>query len=315
MTQEIWTNENVEWVDIESTSFCNIDCPGCYRQVKRRKVNHILDKDILKFCNLKKWISKKYFPNLKLINFCGSIDEPTLHPEILDIVKYYNEKKIDVNISTNGSTKTKSFWRQLGQEKISVFFGIDGIDQESLQKYRVGSNFKKIQKNWREFIKAGGKATWQFIVFEHNEHLIEDARLMANNEGFEHFRLIYSHRSDNKESKRKIRDEEHEIICKYANQKRIFLSHTGALLPCCFFNSEYLQVYAGHEVETRFMKKYDELGGPLEINLKYNTPTEVMSGDLYQSVVDSWKDKPMERCWYTCKKAKQDIFIDEELHA
>ena len=125
---------------------------------------------------------------------------------------------------------------------------------------------------------------------------------MAKDEGFENFRLIYSHRTENKESKTKIREEEHEIVCKYGNQKRVFLSHTGALLPCCFFNSEYLQVYAGNEIETRFMEKYQELGGPLEVNLKYNTPNEVISGD----------EKPMERCWHTCKQAKQDVFIDEE---
>ena len=91
------------------------------------------------------------------------------------------------------------------------------------------------------------------------------------------------------------------------------MSHTGALLPCCFFNSEYLQVYAGHEIETRFMEKYQELGGPLEVNLKYNNPDEVISGELYNSVVKSWDEKPMETCWYTCKQAKQDVFLGENL--
>ncbi len=312
MTQEIWTNKNIEWVDIESTSFCNIDCPGCYRQVKKHKVSHILDKDFLSFSNLKKWVNRNNFPNLKLLNFCGSIDEPTLHPEILEIVKYYNNLNIDINISSNGSTKTANFWKALGKERISVFFGIDGVDQKSLEKYRIGSNFNKIINNCRAFISEGGKATWQYIVFDHNEHLIEKAKSIANLEGFEHFRLIYSHREDNNESKNKVRKEEHEIICKYKNQKRIFLSHTGALLPCCFFNSEYLQDYAGHVVETRFMKKLTDLGGPLEVNLRYNTPEEVMSGELYNSVVESWKNSPMERCWNTCKRAKQDVFIDEE---
>ena len=33
---------------------------------------------------------------------------------------------------------------------------------------------------------------------------------------------------------------------------------------------------------------------------------------LDNSVVKSWDEKPMERCWYTCKQAKQDVFIDEE---
>ena len=306
----MWTGDTVEWIDIELTSYCNIDCPGCFRQVKRKKVNNILDKKSLSLKQIKKWITKKTFPNCKLINFCGSIDEPTLHPELLDILDHF--EGLNINISSNGSTKTKQFWTNLGNRKISVFFGIDGTDQESLEKYRIGSNFKKVQENWRSFIKAGGKATWQFIAFEHNEHLIEDAKHMAKEEGFENFRLIYSHRDENKESKTIQREEEQEIVCKYGVQKRIFLSHTGALLPCCFFNSEYLQDYAGNVVETRFMKKLNDLGGPLEVNLRYNTPEEVMSGELYNSVVESWKNKPMERCWNTCKRAKQDVFIDEE---
>ena len=306
----MWTGDTVEWIDIELTSYCNIDCPGCFRQVKRKKVNNILDKKSLSLKQIKKWITKKTFPNCKLINFCGSIDEPTLHPELLDILDHF--EGLNINISSNGSTKTKQFWANLGNRKISVFFGIDGIDQKSLEKYRIGSNFKKVQENWRSFIKAGGKATWQFIAFEHNEHLIEDAKHMAKEEGFENFRLIYSHRDENKESKTIQREEEQEIVCKYGVQKRIFLSHTGALLPCCFFNSEYLQDYAGNVVETRFMKKLNDLGGPLEVNLRYNTPEEVMSGELYNSVVESWKNKPMERCWNTCKRAKQDVFIDED---
>ena len=38
----MWTGDTIEWIDIELTSYCNIDCPGCFRQVKRKKVNNIL---------------------------------------------------------------------------------------------------------------------------------------------------------------------------------------------------------------------------------------------------------------------------------
>ena len=47
----MWSNDTVEWIDIELTSYCNIDCPGCLRQVKRDRVGSILDKDILTFEN------------------------------------------------------------------------------------------------------------------------------------------------------------------------------------------------------------------------------------------------------------------------
>ena len=114
---------------------------------------------MIKFSDLKRWIVKEELNNLKLLNFCGSIDEPTTHPEILEIVDYFS-KFVEINIASNGSTKTKDFWKNLGEYGISVFFGIDGTNQETLEKYRIGSNFTKIQDNYRSFIKSGGKANW-----------------------------------------------------------------------------------------------------------------------------------------------------------
>ena len=142
----MWNNNTIEWIDVELTSFCNIACPGCLRQEKKEQVESILNQDSIKFENLKRWITPEEFPSLKLLNFCGSVDEPTLHPDILDIVKHF-KPFTDVNIASNGSTKTKEFWKKLGELGTSVFFGLDGIDQESLEKYRIGSNFKKVQEN------------------------------------------------------------------------------------------------------------------------------------------------------------------------
>ena len=307
----MWDSKTIEWIDIELTSFCNIKCPGCLRQVKKDAVDHILNKDILKFSDLKKWITLEEFPNLKLLNFCGSVDEPTLHPDILKIVKYF-KSICEINIATNGSTKTKKFWKELGSYEISVFFGIDGIDQKSLVKYRIGSSFKKIQENYRSFIKAGGQATWQFIVFDHNKHLLEEARNISKEEGFKHFRTIYSHREGSGEVKKKVNVEQ-EIFCKYGNQKRLFLNHTGALIPCCYLNSESLDLHANDEIKSKFGKKYKELGHVLSNNLKYNTISEVIEGELFKYIIDSWKNSPIEKCWETCKQKKRDVFIHEEL--
>ena len=56
------------------------------------------------------------------------------------------------------------------------------------------------------------------------------------------FRIV---QPDSNESKKIQRKQEQDVVCKYLNQKRIFISHTGIILPCCFFNSEFLQDYAG----------------------------------------------------------------------
>ena len=197
----MWSKDTIEWIDIELTSFCNIECPGCLRQEMNDKVGHILNKSYTKLKDLKLWIPEGYLPNLKKINFCGSIDEPTTHPQFIEIVDYFLGFT-SINVASNGSTKTEKFWKELGKRNISVFFGVDGIDQKSLAGYRVGSNFNKVKKNWRAFIKAGGIATWQFIVFEHNEHLLEKARKMSEDEGFYQFRTIWSHRKKSGEVKK-----------------------------------------------------------------------------------------------------------------
>jgi len=198
--QIMWKRDTIEWVDIELTSYCNINCPGCLRQEMHNEVSHILNQSYITLENLKKWIPPNYLPKLKVVNFCGSVDEPTTHPEFIDIVDYFLDFT-SINVATNGSTRTAKFWEELGKRKISVFFGLDGIEQESLEKYRVGASFKKVQENWRAFINAGGKATWQFIVFEYNEHLLEQAKQMSADEGFSRFRTIYSHRKNSGEIK------------------------------------------------------------------------------------------------------------------
>ncbi|MBT70322.1 MAG: hypothetical protein CL432_09285 [Acidimicrobiaceae bacterium] len=308
----MWNNKTIEWIDVELTSFCNIACPGCLRQEKKEQVESILNKDIIKFENLKRWITPKEFPSLKLLNFCGSVDEPTLHPEILNIVKHF-KSFTDVNIASNGSTKTKEFWKELGELGASVFFGLDGTDQESLAKYRIGSNFKKVQENWRAFIGAGGNATWQFIVFDHNEHLFDDAERMSEEEGFKKFRAIFSHRGGSGEVKKEV-EEEKEIRCKYGNQKRIFINHSGAVLPCCYLNSEALEVLATRKRKTKFGKIYEGAGGILANNLKYNNISEVIDGEMFDLIQKSWEwPDPVEKCWNTCKVKKRDIFIDKEI--
>jgi hypothetical protein len=37
------------------------------------------------------------------------------------------------------------------------------------------------------FVAAGGRAEWDFIVFRHNEHQVEEARALAKELGFQRF--------------------------------------------------------------------------------------------------------------------------------
>ena len=78
----------VDWIDIELTSFCNIHCEGCFRELSdyADKVNNT---EKLSLEIIKERFRKEDFPGIKIINFCGSVDEPTSHPQFFDIVKHF----------------------------------------------------------------------------------------------------------------------------------------------------------------------------------------------------------------------------------
>lgn len=312
MLKKMWKSENVEWLDIELTSYCNIFCSGCLRQ-QSNHIDSLKNDKTISFQNIKDWLKNENFPNIKTINFCGTIDEPTTHPELFKILKYFFNWNVHISISTNGSTRTKHFWAKFGEllkgKDHAVFFGIDGLDGLS-EKYRIGSKYEKVRENYRSFIDNGGNAIWQFIVFDWNEHQLERAKDFSLNEGFSKFRVIYSHRKTSGE-KKKERIGDDIIECKYWKNKRLFLNHMGDLIPCCHLNAETLEYNASNKIKTNYGHLYKESGSMLSTNLKYNTVDEVLEGDVFSNVIKSWKTKnPVQKCYKTCAQKNYDIFMD-----
>lgn len=306
----MWDMKTIEWIDIELTSYCNLACPGCMREQLPYLKPH-LNKDLLSLDSLKQWIKKEDLPNLKLINFCGSVDEPTSHPEFFEIIEYFKTFGLHINVSTNGSLRTPKWWAELAKilpEQHTVIFGIDGVGKLS-EKYRVGSNVKKVTNNCRSFIRSGGQAVWQFILFDWNEHQLEDAKKLAVEEGFSKFRVVNSHRKTFNE-KQTVKEELGEIECAYGKQKRIFLGHTGEVLPCCHFNSETLKMNLINTPSTNYGKLYEKHGKTLSTNLKFQHISEIIEGDLFKDVVKSWNETPLHKCEVTCRKRIRSTFDD-----
>jgi len=251
----MWTSKTLEWIDIELTSFCNIRCKGCFR-VQTDYAEELLNKTYLDLDTIKLKFQKSMFPNIKIINFCGSVDEPCSHPQFHQIVEHFADWNAHINIATNGSLRTTKWWEKLAgilPSSHKVVWGIDGSDELS-EVYREGSSFKKVQQNYRSFIAAGGRANWQFISFEHNEHQLETAKQIAKDEGFEEFKTIISHRKDTGGVKHKkvVQEENTSISCKYGNQKRIFVNHMGNVIPCCHLNAKMLEYPVSNKVKDRF---------------------------------------------------------------
>jgi MoaA/NifB/PqqE/SkfB family radical SAM enzyme len=67
-----------------------------------------------------------------------------------------------------------------------IDFGFDGLD-DTLHLYRRNVKYNIAMRNARAFIQAGGRAQWNFIVFKHNEHQVEQARTLSEEYGFYNF--------------------------------------------------------------------------------------------------------------------------------
>ena len=67
--------------------------------------------------NYEKWFSKYDWNELTDILFCGSVDEPTINPELTDLVLWAHRlsKKIKTYpLVPNGGTRDVAFWHKLG---------------------------------------------------------------------------------------------------------------------------------------------------------------------------------------------------------
>ena len=185
----MFSYDSVVEYQLEITTYCNAACPQCPRNINGGEVNpHLplchLDRDLintrfsLELCN-----------KLKQIFFCGSYGDPIVHPEFLEIVKDFRNKSktLWIYIHTNGGYHNLEWWKELA-EVIGpcgkIDFGIDGLEDTN-HLYRRHVDFRKVINNAQSFIQAGGKAQWNYIVFEHNQHQIEAAKILSQIIGFE----------------------------------------------------------------------------------------------------------------------------------
>lgn len=125
---------------------------------------------------------------LKQVFFCGSYGDPIMHPDFLDILRDFRSKSptLWLYIHTNGGVHDPEYWAEIagimnGYGQID--FGIDGL-ADTLHLYRKNVKYNKVMNNAQAFIRAGGRAQWNFIVFRHNEYQIDMVKQLGKAMGF-----------------------------------------------------------------------------------------------------------------------------------
>jgi len=169
---------------IDPCNICMLHCPLCPTGIGDTSRT----KAILSFRLFKKIIDEigEYVISVNFSNW----GEPLLNrhlPEMIEYckkVKYIPFVKFDTNLNV---VLTKNTARRLllsGLDLLSV--SIDGVTQETYEKYRRGGDLRKVFDNLKLLIDERQKLglekpyiIWQFLVFKHNLHEIEEAIKIA----------------------------------------------------------------------------------------------------------------------------------------
>jgi radical SAM protein with 4Fe4S-binding SPASM domain len=138
-----------------------------------------------------------------------------------------------------------------------LIFSVDGLDEESYQKYRVGGTFEQADSGLRELIRRKRErglkkpfVEFQFIVMKQNEHQMVDVRKYCEDVGVD--KLVFKTMqissyenaikflpSNKKYRRYTLEDETFRIKHKIKNHcfalwRTSVITWDGKVVPCCF---------------------------------------------------------------------------------
>ena len=323
---------NVKMVHFEPTQMCQASCPMCDRNKNGGEVNQYLKDESMTIEGFKKAFSKEFLANLKTFFFCGNHGDPIFAPDMLEHAKYVRECNPEINmfVTTNGGARKPEWWEELAKVVSFVNFSVDGL-QDTNHFYRQGVKWQNVEDNMAAFCDAGGYAKWTFLVFNYNEHQVEQARMFAELIGVKDFIVKKSGRyintadlkkkddhqavfrgkdairlsppKDPKYRNKAIDNDYDKIVEKYGSmdsfidiaeikpkclqKQEIYVSAEGLVFPCCWLAGQVYKWWRPIESSQEY-KVIMSTGGFEKINVHYTPLREIINGDFFATVKNSW---------------------------
>ena len=187
---EKFSYQNIKILQAEISNYCNSSCPQCPRNVFGGKIIPNLPLRKWKVTELDRMFRVGFVQNLTMLYLCGTYGDPMTHPQVIKIIDWFRDRNpnIQIGIHTNGGVGRIEDYKELAKKVNFIGFGIDGLSDTN-HLYRRHTHWLSIMDRARAFIDAGGKAIWDYIVFEHNQHQVEQARTLAGTLGFLEFNV------------------------------------------------------------------------------------------------------------------------------
>jgi MoaA/NifB/PqqE/SkfB family radical SAM enzyme len=187
---------------IELTTRCNASCPACSRNICGAFTYPNLEMTELTINDIENFFPKEFAKNISGINYCGNLGDPGIATDLLPILNYFQDngrRGINQQVRTNGGMRNPSYWKDVGKFFASIprdvtknhlfshpaiVFSVDGLEDTN-HIYRRGVKWNKLLANMEAYSSTGAFGIWEFLIFEHNQHQIDEAKKLAEKLGFQ----------------------------------------------------------------------------------------------------------------------------------
>jgi MoaA/NifB/PqqE/SkfB family radical SAM enzyme len=188
---------------IDPINVCNLQCPVCPTGIgvlgrPRGKI------DVNAYRDLVDQIAP-YAYVLELFEW----GEPFLHPQIFDLIRYAQQARISVRLSSNLNHFDAGMAVELVESGLDrLIVAVDGATQETYERYRRGGHVERVFSNMELIVKEKRRQNGsrpfimvRMLVHRHNAHEIDALKQKAGELGADTFATgeFYVDTSDNRQ--------------------------------------------------------------------------------------------------------------------
>ncbi len=344
----MYNYNDIKTVHLEITQRCQAACPMCDRNENGGPDNRHINNAELSLQDCKDIFPTDFIQQLNTMYMCGNLGDPIVAKDTLEVFKYFRQHndKMWLSMNTNAGAKDEKWWAELAKvfgRMGTVIFSVDGLSDTN-HIYRQNVVWNNVERNMKAFIAAGGRARWDFLIFKHNEHQVDEAEALAAEWGVERFqkkksgRFILNtgtqtkteHQAQNRKQEKTaviaepkkaenknlalLKTKEIEksygsmkdyydkcgIKCKVAEEKNIFITAEGLLMPCCWTAGRMYKWWHKDPRVEQIWDFIDRAGGKqgidvIEHGIQNVMNGRVVNGNIINDIEDSWNKESIQQ--------------------
>lgn len=197
--EKAWISGTKKNINVETSTTCIVHCAMCARAAIHQPLNSNDRKQFMHELEVTDPLSLIDFHKLckffNSINLCGVFSDPIYWkklPEAMNVMQQYPETRFRISTAAHGPSYD---WYMDVFSKcpknVGWTIGIDGLTGNTSRMYRQKQNTELMLQAYKDGIKKFDlNVCWQFIVFEHNAHELEDAKQEALNHNMGFLEII-----------------------------------------------------------------------------------------------------------------------------